>query len=275
MSGFTVELENFSGPFDVLLDLIARRSLDITEIALAEVTDDFLAHVATLRGTRGLDELSHFLLVAATLLDLKLARLLPGAEVEDELDLELLEARDLLFARLLQYRAYKEVSRVLAQRMEDAGQAVPRAVPLEEDFLRLLPPLDFQTSGPVLAAVYAAVVSRDRTPPSVALDHLHDARVSVTEQRALVLARLRGQERIDFAALVEDADSRLVVVARFLALLELFKAGLCTFDQPEALGPLTVAARTGETDPAATSADDPATASEAETDASADGDDDD
>lgn len=239
--GFTVELENFSGPFDVLLDLIARRSLDITEIALAEVTDDFLAHVATLRGTRGLDELSHFLLVAATLLDLKLARLLPGAEVEDELDLELLEARDLLFARLLQYRAYKEVSRVLAQRMSDAGQAVPRSVPLEDAFVRLLPPLDFRTSGPVLAAVFAAVVSRDRTPPAVALDHLHDARVSVTEQRALVLTRLRGQRRVDFASLIEDAESRLVVVARFLAVLELVTAGLCDVDQPEPLGALTVA----------------------------------
>ena len=241
-AGFTVDLENFSGPFDVLLDLIARRSLDITEIALAEVTDDFLAYVATLRGTKSLDELSHFLLVAATLLDLKLARLLPGADVEDELDLELLEARDLLFARLLQYRAYKEVSRVLEERMGDAARAVPRAVPLEPEFTEVLPPLDFSTSGPVLAAVFAAVLSRDRTPPAVALDHLHDAHVSVPEQRALLLSRLRGEERLDFAALIEDAETRMVVVARFLAVLELFKAGLCDFDQPEALGPLTIAA---------------------------------
>lgn len=247
-AGFTVDLENFSGPFDVLLDLIARRSLDITEIALAEVTDDFLAYVATLRGTKSLDELSHFLLVAATLLDLKLARLLPGAEVEDELDLELLEARDLLFARLLQYRAYKDVSRVLAQRMGDAAQAVPRSVPLEKEFTDILPPLDFSTSGSVLAAVFAAVVSRDRTPPAVALDHLHDAHVSVPEQRALLLSRLREETRIDFAALIDDAESRLVVVARFLALLELFKAGLCDFDQPEALGPLTIALTVGGED---------------------------
>lgn len=225
----------------MLLDLIARRSLDITEIALAEVTDDFLAHVATLRGTRGLDELSHFLLVAATLLDLKLARLLPGAEVEDELDLELLEARDLLFARLLQYRAYKEVSRVLGDRMGAAARSVPRAVPLEDAFARILPPLDFRTSGPVLAAVFAAVVSRDRTPPSVALDHLHDAQVSVTEQRALLLTRLRDAARVEFGDLIADADSRLVVVARFLALLDLFRSGLCDFDQEAPLGPLAVA----------------------------------
>ena len=240
-AGFTVDLENFSGPFDVLLDLIARRSLDITDIALAEVTDDFLAYVATLRGTKSLDELSHFLLVASTLLDLKLARLLPGADVEDELDLELLEARDLLFARLLQYRAYKEVSRVLEKRMGEAARAVPRAVPLEKEFTDILPPLDFSTSGPVLAAVFGAVLSRDRTPPAVALDHLHDAHVSVPQQRALLLSRLRDEVQIDFAALIEDAETRMVVVARFLAVLELFKAGLCEFDQPEALGPLTIA----------------------------------
>ncbi|WP_246075980.1 segregation and condensation protein A [Brevibacterium jeotgali] len=240
-AGFTVDLENFSGPFDVLLDLIARRSLDITDIALAEVTDDFLAYVATLRGTKSLDELSHFLLVASTLLDLKLARLLPGADVEDELDLELLEARDLLFARLLQYRAYKEVSRVLEKRMGEAARAVPRAVPLEKEFTDILPPLDFSTSGPVLAAVFGAVLSRDRTPPAVALDHLHDAHVSVPQQRALLLSRLRDEVQIDFAALIEDAETRMVVVARFLAVLELFKAGLCDFDQPEALGPLTIA----------------------------------
>lgn len=240
-AGFTVDLENFSGPFDVLLDLIARRSLDITDIALAEVTDDFLAYVATLRGTKSLDELSHFLLVASTLLDLKLARLLPGADVEDEFDLELLEARDLLFARLLQYRAYKEVSRVLETRMGEAGRAVPRAVALEKELTDILPPLHFSTSGPELAAVFGAVLSRDRTPPAVALDHLHDAHVSVPEQRALLLARLREEARIDFASLIEDAETRMVVVARFLAVLELFKAGLCDFDQPEALGPLTIA----------------------------------
>lgn len=267
-AGFTVELENFSGPFDVLLDLIARRSLDITDIALAEVTDDFLAYVATLRGTKSLDELSHFLLVASTLLDLKLARLLPGADVEDEFDLELLEARDLLFARLLQYRAYKEVSRVLETRMGEAGRAVPRAVPLEKEFTDILPPLDFSTSGPVLAAVFGAVLSRDRTPPAVALDHLHDAHVSVPEQRALLLSRLREEARIDFASLIEDAETRMVVVARFLAVLELFKAGLCDFDQPEALGPLTIALTATAT--ATATATSPATAPPGERDSGAD-----
>lgn len=236
-------LENFSGPFDLLLDLIAKRSLDVTEIALAEVTDEFLDYVSALRGTRSLDELTHFLVVAATLLDLKTARLLPGGEVDDELDLELLEARDLLFVRLLQYRAFKAVSQVLGERMGAAARAVPRSAGLEAEFTGLLPPLEFSTSPAVLAAVFAAVVSRDRTPPQVALDHLHEAHVSVPEQRAVLLARLREAERADFADLVADAESRLVVVARFLAVLDLIRTGLIEVDQPEPLGPLSVGLR--------------------------------
>ncbi|GAA2106853.1 MULTISPECIES: segregation and condensation protein A [Brevibacterium] len=238
-----MELENFSGPFEVLLDLIAKRSLDVTEIALAEVTDEFLDHVSALRGTRSLDELTHFLVIAATLLDLKTARLLPGGEVDDELDLELLEARDLLFARLLQYRAFKAVSQVLGERMGTAARAVPRAVGLEEAFTGLLPPLEFSTSPPVLAAVYAAVVSRDRTPPQVALDHLHEAHVSVPEERALLLNRLQEAQAVEFSALIEDAGSRLVVVARFLAVLELIRADLVEVEQPQALGTLTITLR--------------------------------
>lgn len=238
--GFVVELDNFSGPFDVLLALIGKRRLDITEVALAAVTDEFLAYVTTLRRAP-LAELSHFLLVAATLLDLKTARLLPRGEVEDELDLELLEARDLLFARLLQYRAYKSMSVVLREAMSRAGQRTARDVPLEHAFRDILPPLDYTVTGAQLAALFAHVVSQDRTPPTVSIDHLHLPQVSVSEQRAVITALLRAQgNRVSFAALSADADSGLVVVARFLALLEMFKEGLCQLEQKEPLGELLV-----------------------------------
>ncbi|WP_245873457.1 segregation/condensation protein A [Brevibacterium ihuae] len=212
----------------------------MTEVALSEVTDEFLAYVSELRGRSGLEELSSFLLVAATLLDLKTARLLPSGEVEDELDLELLEARDLLFARLLQYRAFKGVSAEFAERMAAASTRTPRAVPLEPAFIDLLPPLELTATPHALAAIFATVLQRDHTPPTVSIDHLHLPQVSVPEQRSLILARLRPGERLEFADLVADAEDTLVVVARFLALLELFKAGLCAFEQPEPLGPLVI-----------------------------------
>ncbi|WP_236863139.1 segregation/condensation protein A [Brevibacterium daeguense] len=207
---------------------------------MSEVTDEFLAYVSALRGRTELDELSNFLLVAATLLDLKTARLLPSGEVEDEVDLELLEARDLLFARLLQYRAYKSVSAVFAARMTETATAVARSVPLEPQFAEALPPLIMTATPEVLAALFATVLQRDHTPPTVSLEHLHLPQVSVPEQRSLILSRLRADAAIDFTALVADAENTLVVVGRFLALLELFKAGLCRLEQSEPLGILLV-----------------------------------
>src|SRR5690625_520242 len=138
--GFAVNLENFSGPFDLLLSLIAKHQLDITEIALAQVTDEFIAHLAG-QAEFDLGQASEFLVVAATLLDLKAARLLPRGAVDDEEDLELLEARDLLFARLLQYRAYKEVAGDLERRWALGTRSFPRSVPLEPHFAALLPEL--------------------------------------------------------------------------------------------------------------------------------------
>ena len=122
--GFEVHLDVFEGPFDLLLGLISKHKLDITEVALSQVTDEFIAYIRALADGWDLDQASYFLLVAATLLDLKAARLLPSGEVEDEEDLALLEARDLLFARLLQYRAYKEVAAVFAGRMVGPGPPV-------------------------------------------------------------------------------------------------------------------------------------------------------
>ena len=243
---FEVHLENFTGPFDLLLGLIGKHQLDITEVALARVTDEFIAHIrATSAAGDGwdLDEASEFLVVAATLLDLKAARLLPAADVEDAEDLALLEARDLLFARLLQYRAYKQVAEVLAERMAEGSRRVPRAVALEPHLERLLPELVLT----VTPEQFAAVAARALTPkpvPTVRLDHLHVSTVSVREQAAVVVARLRVRGSATFAELVADAGSgpeaTLVVVARFLALLELFRERQVTLEQPEALGPLTV-----------------------------------
>jgi segregation and condensation protein A len=246
--GFAVRLDNFEGPFDLLLGLITKHQLDVTEVAIARVTDDFVAHLrAASRGEGGgefdLDEASEFLLVAATLLDLKAARLLPAADVEDPEDLALLEARDLLFARLLQYRAYKQVAALLAERFELASRRVPRAVAVEPHFERLLPELVLTVSPEQLAAVAARALT-PRPEPVVGLDHLHTSAVSVREQATLVVDRLRRSGTATFAELVADAGDgelgTLVVVARFLAVLELFRERRVRLEQPEALGELTV-----------------------------------
>ena len=194
VEGFQVELENFSGPFDLLLGLISKRRLDVTEIALAEVTDEFISYTTELKDKANLAEISQFLLVAATLLDLKTARLLPHEEGEEVLDLELLEARDLLFARLLQYKAYKSVSGYLAEAMAAGSIRAPRDVALEAEFQDVLPPLEINIGPGELAGIFATVLQRDHTPPSVAVDHIHLPLVSVSEQRGHILALLRAGE---------------------------------------------------------------------------------
>lgn len=255
-----VELDNFSGPFDLLLGLISKHKLDITDVALARVTDEFVAHVNALSETsradvthggstpgKTLDELSSFVLVASTLLDLKTARLLPAGQVEDELDLELLEARDLLFARLLQYRAYKAVSFDLRERLELTGLSVGSPGNFAEEFRGVLPPLVLAATPDMLAALYATVLTRDTSEPQVAVDHLHVPTVSVDEQRTHVIGLLASRETITFEDLTASAESTLVVVARFLALLELFKAGAVTLDQDAPLGTLVISGRTHDT----------------------------
>ena len=239
-AAFQVHLENFSGPFDLLLGLIAKHQLDITEIALATVTDDFIAHIRRLEGTWDLGQASDFLVVAATLLDLKAARLLPSGQVEDFEDLQLLEARDLLFARLLQYRAYKKVAATFAARMADAGQRVPRAVPLDPHLAALLPELVLALTPQQLAQIAARAMAPREGPPLVDLAHLHAPAVSVAEQAEVLVARLRQRGTTTFRDLVSDAGSTPVVVARFLALLELFRESVVVFEQAAPLGELTV-----------------------------------
>ncbi|NDB19113.1 MAG: segregation/condensation protein A [Actinobacteria bacterium] len=228
--GFAVSLEEFSGPFDLLLNLIAKQQLDVTAMALHSVTDDFLAYIRARGQDWSLDEATYFVVVAATLLDLKAARLLPGGQVEDDEDLALLEARDLLFARLLQYRAFKSVSVRFAEMMADTGIMRPRTVGLDPAFHGVLPDVVLGV-GPDQFAVVAALALRPRLVPQVGLDHLHVPKVSVREQAAIIVSRIRSAHTISFRRLVADCESPLLVVARFLALLELYRDAAVTFEQ--------------------------------------------
>ena len=237
---FQVHLTNFSGPFDLLLGLIAKHKLDITEVALAQVTDEFIAHIRAAEKQWDLGQASEFLVIAATLLDLKAARLLPSADVEDAEDLELLEARDLLFARLMQYRAYKLVAADLAERFETEGRRFPRLVTLEPHLAALLPELVWQIGPEQLAALAAKAEQPKAAPPGVDISHLHAPAVSVREQAAVLVDRLRHGGAMSFRALTADAGATVVVVARFLALLELFREGAVAFDQVTPLGELNV-----------------------------------
>ncbi|MBB6172334.1 segregation and condensation protein A [Nocardiopsis mwathae] len=238
-SGFQVRLENFEGPFDLLLGLISKHKLDITEVSLSKVTDEFIAHITAHGENWDLEQTSNFLLVAATLLDLKAARLLPRGEVEDEADLALLEARDLLFARLLQYRAYKEVAALFSGRISAQGRCFARAVRLEPRFAESRPDVLIKL-GPQEFAVLAARVFTPKEPPSVPVAHIHQSTTSVREQGALVVEALREHGTLTFAELTADCTGTFEIVARFLALLELYRAENVGFDQPEPLAGLTV-----------------------------------
>ncbi|WP_369133824.1 ScpA family protein [Modestobacter sp. I12A-02662] len=236
---FTVRLTNFEGPFDLLLQLIGKHKLDVTEIALSKVTDEFIAHLRALGDELDLDQASEFLVVASTLLDLKAARLLPAADVEDEDDLAVLEARDLLFARLLQYRAYKQAAAFLRGREADAARRFPRDVALEPRFAELIPEVLLGIS-PEQFATLAAQALTPKPPPTVSVSHLHAPPVSLTEQLVLVRSRLAARGTATFRALSGDCAHTLEVVARFLALLELYRQQLVTFDQVTPLGELHV-----------------------------------
>jgi segregation and condensation protein A len=235
--GFQVHLDVFEGPFDLLLALISKHKLDITEIALSSVTDEFIGYIRALAGGWDLDQASYFLVVAATLLDLKAARLLPSGEVDDEEDLALLEARDLLFARLLQYRAYKEVAGVFAGRLAAEGHRYPRRVAMEPRFAELLPEVLIGIGAAEFGAIAARVLA-PRKPPSVSTAHLHVPRTSVREQAEILLARLRTLRRATFRQLIADCAGTYEVVARFLAVLELYRDGLVSLDQVAPLGDL-------------------------------------
>jgi segregation and condensation protein A len=237
---FTVRLDNFTGPFDLLLQLIGKHKLDVTEVALHQVTDDFIAYIRAMGDDWDLGEASEFLLVAATLLDLKAARLLPAAEVEDEEDLALLEARDLLFARLLQYKAFKEAAAHLAELESQGARRWPRAVSMEPRYAEALPDLVLGVGAERLFKLALKQFTPKPGPPQVSIAHIHQVRVSVRDHANLLRERLRRAGSATFSLLVADCESTLEVVARFLALLELYREGLVEFEQPVSLDELTV-----------------------------------
>jgi len=238
-AGFQVHLASFDGPFDLLLSLISKRELDITEIALSAVTDEFLTYLRGLDGPDELEEASEFLVVAVTLLDWKIASLLPQGELVDAEDVALLEARDLLFARLLQYRAFKEASGWFAGRLEAEAGRHARSVRLEDRFRERTPELRWTTSLDDFAAL-ALLAFTPREIPVVGLDHLHAPLISIREQAAHVVSLLRRGDPVTFRQLIAGADQKGVIVARFLALLELYRHAAVGFEQLEPLGELTV-----------------------------------
>jgi segregation and condensation protein A len=239
---FSVHLDNFDGPFDLLLQLISRHKMDITEISLSLVTDEFIAFIRALEASGEgwrLDQATEFLVVAATLLDLKAARLLPSGEVDDEEDLALLEARDILFARLLQYRAFKEIASTFSDRITTADKFFPRVVALDPTLSALLPEVLIGV-GPQRFAAIAERVLTPKVSPVVSIEHLHLALVSVAEESRVVVEALRRSKSISFRNLVSDAQNTMVIVARFLALLDLYRQGVLRFDQVIAMGELQI-----------------------------------
>ncbi|MFZ9211698.1 MAG: segregation and condensation protein A [Candidatus Nanopelagicaceae bacterium] len=242
VAGFSVHLENFDGPFDLLLQLISRHRMDITDVAIATVTDEFISYIRELEKTEAgwkLDHASEFVVVAATLLDLKAARLLPSGQIDDEEDLALLEARDLLFARLLQYRAFKEIASILSERILEQEKTFARSVSLDPAFAALLPEVLIGVTPERFAAIANRVLT-PKTAPTLSVEHLHLPLVSVAAEALGVVSALRRHKTMSFRALVSDAANTLVVVARFLALLELFKEGSVRFEQVVALGELQI-----------------------------------
>ena len=234
-----MSLDVFDGPFDLLLSLISQHELDITEVALSRVTDEFIAYLRSMQTAEQLDEASEFLVVAVTLLDMKVAGLLPQGELVDAESVALLEARDLLFARLLQYRAFKEVSAWFAQHLQAEDRRHTRSVPLEEKYRRAVPELVWTLSPDDFAAL-AVVAMAPKEIPHVGLDHLHAPLVSIREQAAIVVTLLRAAGTLNFRDLVAGVDQTGVVVARFLAVLELYRHAALSFEQLEPLGELTL-----------------------------------
>ncbi len=241
-SSFSLHLSNFQGPFDLLLQLISKHKMDVTEVALGAVTDEFIAYIKGVEGGKAgwdLDETTEFLVVAATLLDLKAAKLLPSGEIEDEADLALLEARDLLFARLLQYRAFKEIAAIFSARFEVQEKTFPRTVALDPQFAELLP----EVLIGVTPARFAALAQRalaPKVPLTLNTEHIHSPTVNVGEEAVKIVDTLRKHGRASFRSLIADAESTLMVVSRFLAILELYREGVVRFEQVVALGELQI-----------------------------------
>lgn len=236
-SGFAVSLSNFEGPFDLLLSLISKHEMDITEIALSKVTDEFISYLKQLDEHEEMEQASEFLVIAATLLDLKIAGLLPRGEVVDAEDVALLEARDLLFARLLQYRAFKQISSWFNTTLELEANRIPRNVRMEERFRNQQPELVWTISKEDFAKL-AEETMKPREIPMVGITHLHASRVSIREQANEVVSMLRSRGTVTFFEIIREVKDRAIVVARFLAVLELYRLNAILFEQETPLGDL-------------------------------------
>ena len=240
MSGtYHVTVGSFAGPFDLLLHLIARHKVDIYEVPLAQITDDYLAVLRNLQRF-DLEVATEFLVVAATLVELKAARLLPG-EDDPDLDDLALEARDLLYARLLDYRTFKQAAAFLGGRLTAHAGFVPRAVRLEERFTRLAPATRLGLDAGGLALLAARALA-ERPVPSVDTAHLQPVRMTVREAAGMVMTELeRAGGRASFRDVTAGCRHRVEVIVCFLALLELYKLDVVDLQQVANFAGLTVA----------------------------------
>lgn len=221
-SSYTVAVGAFEGPFDLLLQLIARRKVDIYDIPIAEITDDYLGVIRGMDAV-DLDTTTEFLVVAATLVELKAARLLPMDD-DSELDALALESRDLLYARLLEYRTFKQASVWLAERLDALGGYTPRTAGPDPVFAGIRPPLLFTTTADELAVI-AGRACAEQLQPQVDVSHLQPVRMTVREAADLVMDELgRASGRASFRELTAGCRHRVEVIACFLALLELYKS---------------------------------------------------
>jgi segregation and condensation protein A len=237
-SSYTVSVGAFEGPFDLLLHLIARHKVDIYDVSLSQITDDYMT-VLRQMDVLDLDVTTEFLVVAATLLELKAARLLPG-EDDPELEELALEARDLLYARLLDYRTFKEASAWLGARLGAHRGYLPREVGLEAPFTRVVPDAPLPVGAGELAALAARALA-ERGEPIVDVSHLQPVRMTVREAAAMVVDELdRADGAATFVELTAGCRHRIEVVVFFLALLELYKFEHVELEQPERFGDLRV-----------------------------------
>jgi segregation and condensation protein A len=235
---YVVRTEVFEGPFDLLLHLIARQQVDIWQVSLSRITEDYLAEIRRMHELN-LEVATEFLVVAATLLELKAARLLPSPDGEPDEVESLLEERDLLFARLLQYRAYKQVAELLGERIAGQLGYVPRRVGAEELLERVVPNLLAGVRPEELARL-AAGAFIPRPVSELNTEHIAPARLTVSEAVAELAGRLRHGGPVAFASLVGSGAPRIEVVINFLALLELYKRSLIELDQTATFGAITV-----------------------------------
>lgn len=240
---YQVKLQVFEGPFDLLLHLIAKRELDIYEVSLASITEEYLDYIKSMQEL-DLEVATEFLIVAATLIEIKAARLLPGPPVDEESALALSE-RDLLIARLLEYRAFKDAAGRLASMIAENAGFVGRAAGPGREFDHLCPDLLARVKPADLAAIAARALS---PKPLVALDlsHITPIRASVAEAIATVLAVLADRPAVTFRELTKGCPTRIDVVVRFLAVLELFKRGEAEIDQTENFGEIRVRRGSGD-----------------------------